>query len=322
VAKKGVDMKKRATWKVGMIFGVLICLLSAANAATSGTLTVNKAYPNLASGVLSYAGLEDLKGDLLLKCGSYEINKAEMEIELKNTPENMQEEMKANLFFLLEQKATEAILLQTAKEEAGSAAIKPEGEKADQEKALIKSHLEKMVEKTSVEDAEIVAFFEANKEMLSGSTLEQVKEQLRAYLLQQKRQEATGEYIRTIGQKRAIAVSSSWTKAQAELAMKNPVDAARKSGKPSFVNFGAGGCGPCDMMEPVREEIKVDYEGIMNVEFIDVRENKILASRYAIQSIPVLVLFDKDGKEVWRGSGFIPREQIEAQFGKAGVKVR
>ena len=39
-----------------------------------------------------------------------------------------------------------------------------------------------------------------------------------------------------------------------------------------------------------------------------------------IDSIPVQVFFDSDGKEVFRHVGFYPQEEIEKQMAKLGVK--
>jgi thioredoxin 1 len=49
-------------------------------------------------------------------------------------------------------------------------------------------------------------------------------------------------------------------------------------------------------------------------------QDQILAARYGIQSIPVQIFFDKDGKEVLRHVGFWPQEEIEKQMAKMGVK--
>jgi len=123
-----------------------------------------------------------------------------------------------------------------------------------------------------------------------------------------------------MGQRTPIEVSAAWVKKQAELARDNPVDKARSSGKPTFANFGAKGCIPCDKMEPIREAIRKKYEGKLNVVFIHVRNDQILASRYGVQAIPLLVFFNAEGKEVFRHMGFFPQEKVEAKLAEMGVK--
>jgi thioredoxin 1 len=117
-----------------------------------------------------------------------------------------------------------------------------------------------------------------------------------------------------------VTVSAAWVKRQAELARDNPVDRARASGKPTFANFGAKGCVPCDMMEPVREAVRKKYEGKLNVVFVHVRNDQILASRYGVQGIPLLVFFDARGNEVFRHTGYFPQEKIEQKLAELGLK--
>jgi len=116
-----------------------------------------------------------------------------------------------------------------------------------------------------------------------------------------------------------IEVSKSWTAKQYTLAMNNPVDKARKSGKPTLADFGASGCRPCDMMAPILSSLKKEYAGKVNVVFVHVRKEQVLAARYGIQSIPVQVFFDKQGKEFFRHVGFYPKEDILAQFKEHGI---
>ncbi len=106
---------------------------------------------------------------------------------------------------------------------------------------------------------------------------------------------------------------------QAVLARDNPVDQARDSGKPSLVDFGATGCGPCDRMTPILEDLEDKYPGKRNVLFVHVCEKQILGAKYGIQTIPVQVFFDKDGREVFRHTGFFPQDEIEKKLAEMGV---
>ena len=62
------------------------------------------------------------------------------------------------------------------------------------------------------------------------------------------------------------------------------------------------------------------YKDKVNVLFINVTEEPILASRYGIQSIPVQIFFDKNGKEFFRHVGFFPQDQIETKISEMGSK--
>jgi thioredoxin 1 len=98
------------------------------------------------------------------------------------------------------------------------------------------------------------------------------------------------------------------------------VDKARHSGKPTMVEFGAAGCVPCDMMQPILEQLRKDYPKKLNVVFVHVREEQILSARYGIRSIPVQVFFDAKGKEVFRHVGFFPQTEVDMQLAKMGVQ--
>jgi len=276
---------------------------------------VEKAYPHLASGILTYATLGDLPEGQILQSDSLAISETELEKSLAEVPQQVREEARNNLFFLLEQKATQDLLLNEARGKDCK-----DGEAPPDAGPLIRSYLEKTVGKVEVSDKEVAAFYEENKDMCGGASLDQIKDDLKQYVLAQKRQDAVTEHIRSMGQRKPITLSSVWVKKQAALATDNPVDKVRSSGRPSLVDFGASGCRPCDMMAPILENLKTKYVGKMNVEFIHVREKQILAARYGIQSIPVQILFDKSGKEAWRHTGFIPQPEIETEITKLGLE--
>ena len=88
----------------------------------------------------------------------------------------------------------------------------------------------------------------------------------------------------------------------------------------TLVDFGADGCKPCEMMEPILATLKKKYKGKANVVFVHVREHQMLATRYGIQSIPVQIFFDKNGKEVFRHVGFFAQEEIEEKLEELGVQ--
>ena len=275
-------------------------------------LTINEAYPDLASGALSYAKDANLPQGVLLRAGVLQITANELQQDVNNARSDMREQLKKNSFFHLEQLATKKLLLIAAKQDSNSAAAKNDDE-------LITDYIAKVTNKVEVNDAEVTKFYEANKEMCGGATLGQVKDQLREYVLQQKQQDTVDKYIKTLGQRMPIEVSSSWVREQAKLAKDNPVDKARSSGLASLIDFGSTGCRPCDMMTPVLANLKQKYSGKLNVLFVHVKEEPVLASRYGIQTIPVQIFFGKDGKEISRHSGFYPQIEIEKQLQAMGV---
>lgn len=80
----------------------------------------------------------------------------------------------------------------------------------------------------------------------------------------------------------------------------------------TFIELGSVKCIPCRMMQPVMEKLERDFAGKVRVVFHDVwtREGKPYASKYRIRAIPTQVFLDKDGKEIYRHTGYFQYEEI------------
>ncbi|MEW6199830.1 MAG: thioredoxin family protein [Planctomycetota bacterium] len=89
---------------------------------------------------------------------------------------------------------------------------------------------------------------------------------------------------------------------------------------PRLVDLGAKKCIPCKKMAPILDTLRDHYAGRLRVEFIDVWENRSAAQPYGIRVIPTQILYDRDGKELWRHEGFISKEDLQKLFAeKVGV---
>jgi thioredoxin 1 len=89
---------------------------------------------------------------------------------------------------------------------------------------------------------------------------------------------------------------------------------------PRLVDLGADKCIPCKKLAPILAELKKEYEGRVTVEFIDVWKNPAAGQPYGIRVIPTQILYDREGREVWRHEGFIPKEGLIAKFAEVGVQ--
>jgi thioredoxin 1 len=92
------------------------------------------------------------------------------------------------------------------------------------------------------------------------------------------------------------------------------------NGKPTLAEFGRGTCIPCKQMKPVLEDLAIDYQGKMNVSIVSVDEYGDLTNYYKIMAIPTQIIFDSNGKEIFRHIGFWEKEQIVAQLDKLEIK--
>ncbi|SEF75764.1 thioredoxin TrxC [Marinobacterium lutimaris] len=80
---------------------------------------------------------------------------------------------------------------------------------------------------------------------------------------------------------------------------------------PLVVDFWAEWCGPCKMMAPVFERAAANLEPKARFIKVDTEAAQALAQRYAIRSIPTLILF-KDGREIARQSGAMDQRSLES----------
>jgi thioredoxin 1 len=91
---------------------------------------------------------------------------------------------------------------------------------------------------------------------------------------------------------------------------------------PRLVDLGAGKCIPCKLMAPILDELKSNYVGRLEVQFIDVWKNPEAGKPYQIKVIPTQIFLGADGKEKFRHEGFYSREDILAKWKELGVELK
>ena len=99
-------------------------------------------------------------------------------------------------------------------------------------------------------------------------------------------------------------------------------NALAKPKLPRLVDLGADKCIPCKQMAPILRDLKSEYAGWMEVEFIDVWKNPEAAKPYKILLIPTQIFYDASGKELFRHEGFFGKADILAKWKELGVDVR
>ena len=109
----------------------------------------------------------------------------------------------------------------------------------------------------------------------------------------------------------------------ASLATTNaPASPPEKKPLPKLIDLGAGKCIPCKLMAPILEQLKNEYAGKIEVEFIDVWVNPDAGKPYGVEVIPTQIFFDANGKELFRHIGFFAKADILAKWNELGVDLK
>ena len=108
----------------------------------------------------------------------------------------------------------------------------------------------------------------------------------------------------------------------AGLAACAPATPPQTKALPKLLDLGAGKCIPCKMMAPILEEMKKEYAGTLEVEFIDVWKNPDAGKQYGIEVIPTQIFYDATGKELFRHIGFYAKADILAKWKELGVNLK
>ncbi len=96
---------------------------------------------------------------------------------------------------------------------------------------------------------------------------------------------------------------------------KSEFETAIKSGI-VLVDFAADWCGPCKMLNPILEELKVELDGKVKIVSINVDVEQELAMKFNVMSIPTLILY-KEGQVLGQVVGFQSKAMLEKFISKA-----
>lgn len=91
---------------------------------------------------------------------------------------------------------------------------------------------------------------------------------------------------------------------------------ALQSATPVFVDFWAPWCGPCQMMNPIIEELSQTYDPAkIKMAKLNVDDNTVTAGKYQVLSIPTFLVF-KNGQVADKLVGGVSKEKMKAFIDK------
>ena len=141
--------------------------------AQSQATTVAGRYSYLCSGALVSARLVDLPAGVILRSGEIKITQKDLDAEIRQSPKELWPQLKRNLFFVLENSATNAVL----RYEASTWARQAKNGSDQDEDGGIKAYLASLRSALSVTDDEAKSFYDKNKDAVGDATYDQAKDQ-------------------------------------------------------------------------------------------------------------------------------------------------
>ena len=78
----------------------------------------------------------------------------------------------------------------------------------------------------------------------------------------------------------------------------------------AMIEFGGRHCKPCRKMQPILSELAKEYGDRISLANVFVQQRMNLGRDYNIRLIPTQIIFDRNGKEICRHTGFWKKSHI------------
>ncbi len=91
-------------------------------------------------------------------------------------------------------------------------------------------------------------------------------------------------------------------------------------GMVTMIDLGKKTCTQCKMMAPILEKLEKEYKGKAAIVFINLLDDPEQQYRFELKALPTQIFFNREGKEVYRHTGFMSEKTIVDQLKKMGVE--
>ncbi len=275
---------------------------------------LSEKYPDLATGILAEAVLANLDSGQLLSSDDVMITEEMFEEELSRLSEEERKASSPFTFFVFEGMATKLLI---DRQIQGDTNLTPQDAGW---KELSQAYLNKITADAIPGSAEVEAYYQENREFLGEAPFDEVKEDIKEYLTDERRNAILEEYFLNFANEVPVYLHAPWVEEQVERFNTNEVNKARAAGKPLLVDFYAEWCGPCMQLKPTVEALEKEYADTLTVLFINVDEQSYIARYFKAESIPLLLFYDASGTLVTRNEGYLEKEQLKAELAKVGIQ--
>ncbi|MEA2077194.1 MAG: thioredoxin family protein [Candidatus Marinimicrobia bacterium] len=102
--------------------------------------------------------------------------------------------------------------------------------------------------------------------------------------------------------------------------VKTSVEVKTVAKLPKMVDFWSPTCPPCKAMLPILAELHEEYAHAFDLVKVDVSltQNQQRAVQNQIQYIPTQIFYDENGKQIFRHTGFLSKQQILDKWRELG----
>ena len=91
---------------------------------------------------------------------------------------------------------------------------------------------------------------------------------------------------------------------------KNPQEWVFLGDQTVIIDFYADWCGPCKQMAPAVYEAGETFKDFLTIEKLNIDIDIEITEKYKVRAVPTLIILDKNGKEVARKIGAMPKYKL------------